>query len=122
MGEVWSHGRGSLCTEVMDKHGVRHIEDFTITADGACPADRPKDQKKNKKFKPSCKDVTAATITPSRSQRSGFHAGRRPSSRRPSASEYRDFVFEHLRGVFFADQYCSKHEFPGHCLTNWPAQ
>merc|ERR1712107_418043 len=83
-GKFGPMGEDLFAQRCMDKTGVSHIEDFTITADGACPADRPKDQKKNKKFKPSCKDVTAATIHPTRNQRSGCHAGRRPSSLQPS--------------------------------------
>merc|ERR1712113_984198 len=44
----------------LDKVGVRRIEAFDITTDGACPADRPIDQQKNKKWTPTC----AWTATP----------------------------------------------------------
>jgi len=45
----------------MDKHGVKKVENFEISTDGACPGDRPKDQQKNKKWIPPC----AGTVTPS---------------------------------------------------------
>jgi hypothetical protein len=42
------------------KNGVDKIEAFDISSDGACPADRPKDQKKNKKWQPDCNRNTPA--------------------------------------------------------------
>merc|ERR1712050_719087 len=48
----------------MDRHGVKKIERFDLTRDGACPADRPKDQRKNKKYIPSCKGATTVTVHP----------------------------------------------------------
>jgi len=42
------------------KNGVDKVEAFDLTSDGACPANRPKDQKKNKKWVPDCKRITPA--------------------------------------------------------------
>merc|ERR1712117_234983 len=42
--------------------GVRRVEAFDITTDGACPADRPQDQHNNKKWKPNCAETSTAAI------------------------------------------------------------
>merc|ERR1712107_287497 len=100
-GKFGPMGEDLFAQRCMDMHGVKHIEDFSITADGACPADRPKDQKKNKKFQPSCKDVTAAAIHPYKKPAGGCHAGRRPSSRQTSMSEWliRFVLYRFLGGL-----------------------
>jgi hypothetical protein len=48
----------------MEKNGVFKIEAFDITTDGACPADRPKDQKKNKKWKANCAQTLSPAMHP----------------------------------------------------------
>jgi len=49
----------------MDHHYVDKVEAFDLTRDGACASDRPKDQKKNKKWKlPDCSYDNAASIHP----------------------------------------------------------
>jgi len=45
------------------KNGVDKIGAFDINTDGACPADRPADQRHNKKWKPDCHS-TAPAIHP----------------------------------------------------------
>jgi len=44
----------------MSKHGVHYVEAFDVTTDGACEANRPNDQRKNKKWHSDCKVKTAA--------------------------------------------------------------
>lgn len=44
----------------LTKNGVDRVEAFDLTSDGACPANRPKDQRKNKKWVPDCKRLTPA--------------------------------------------------------------
>merc|ERR1712151_838244 len=48
----------------LDKFGVRRVEAFDITTDGACPADRPIDQQKNKKWKPTCAWTATSAMHP----------------------------------------------------------
>merc|ERR1712150_289171 len=47
-----------------DSVGIRRKEAFDITTDGACPADRPKEEKKNKKWKPNCAWVATPAMHP----------------------------------------------------------
>merc|ERR1712007_284797 len=56
-----ARGEDLFAQVCMDKHGVKKVENFEISTDGACPGDRPKDQQKNKKWIPPC----AGTVTPS---------------------------------------------------------
>merc|ERR1712242_464999 len=44
----------------MSKNGVHYVEAFDVSTDGACEANRPLDQKKNKKWHSDCKVKTAA--------------------------------------------------------------
>jgi len=44
----------------LEKNGALKVEAFDLKVDGACPGDKPKDQKLNKKWKPNC----AQTLTP----------------------------------------------------------
>jgi len=53
-------GEDLFAQTCLDSVGVRRKEAFDITTDGACPADRPKQEEKNKKWKPNC----ASTATP----------------------------------------------------------
>merc|ERR1712129_545057 len=47
-------GEDLFAQTCLDSVGVRRKEAFDITTDGACPADRPKEERKNKKWKPNC--------------------------------------------------------------------
>merc|ERR1711953_1201395 len=42
----------------------KKVERFDLTRDGTCPADRPKAERKNKKYIPSCKGTAAVSIHP----------------------------------------------------------
>jgi len=59
-GKYGPMGEDLFAQACLDKFGVRRVEAFDITTDGACPADRPIDQQKNKKWTPTC----AWTATP----------------------------------------------------------
>merc|ERR1712244_20070 len=49
----------------LDRHYVDKVEAFDMTLDGACEADRPADQKKNKKWHAEdCSQVTTAAVPP----------------------------------------------------------
>merc|ERR1712117_95150 len=48
----------------MDLLGVAKQENFGLTVDGACEADRPAGQEKNKKYIPTCAGVSAPSIHP----------------------------------------------------------
>jgi hypothetical protein len=57
-------GEDKFAQECMDKHGVGKQALFELTYDGTCEADRPEDQKKNKKFVPPCWNSTAPATHP----------------------------------------------------------
>jgi len=58
-------GEDVFIQRCMDHHYVDKVEAFDLTRDGACASDRPKDQKKNKKWKaPDCTVEKAASIHP----------------------------------------------------------
>jgi hypothetical protein len=57
-------GEDKFLQECMDKHYVAKMPFYELTNDGACPGDRPKGDKKNKKFKPVCADSTAPATHP----------------------------------------------------------
>lgn len=59
-GEYGPMGEDLFAEKCLEKNGAMKIEAFDIKVDGACPANRPKDQAKNKKWKPNC----AQTVTP----------------------------------------------------------
>jgi len=59
-GKYGPMGEDLFAQACLDKFDVRRVEAFDITTDGACPADRPIDQQKNKKWTPTC----ASTATP----------------------------------------------------------
>merc|ERR1712217_62423 len=48
----------------MDKHGVKKVEAFDLSTDGACPGDRPEGQENNKTWIPPCTGVTTPSIHP----------------------------------------------------------
>jgi len=58
-------GEDVFVQRCMDHHYVDKVEAFDLTRDGACEADRPADQKKNKKWKsPDCRNEVAASVHP----------------------------------------------------------
>merc|ERR1719205_267949 len=57
-------GEDLFAQKCMDMVGVAKQENFGLTTDGACEADRPAYQKKNKKFIPSCVGVSTPSIHP----------------------------------------------------------
>jgi len=63
-GKYGPMGEDLFAQKCMDRHGVKKVERFDLTRDGSCPADRPKDQKKNRTYVPSCPGSTAVAIHP----------------------------------------------------------
>jgi len=58
-------GEDVFAQRCMDRHYVDKVEAFDITTDGACKADRPADQKNNKKWHAEdCSQVTTAAVHP----------------------------------------------------------
>merc|ERR1712045_366821 len=63
--EVMSNEATRVLTTCLDRHYVDKVEAFDLTLDGACEADRPADQKKNKKWHAEdCSQVTTAAVHP----------------------------------------------------------
>lgn len=54
------------------KNGVTEMEAFDITTDGACPAKRPADQRKNKKWHADCSATSTPAIHPFKDVKSYF--------------------------------------------------
>jgi len=63
-GKYGPMGEDLFAQTCLDMKGVRRVEAFDITTDGACPADRPHDQQKNKKWKPNCAETSTAAMHP----------------------------------------------------------
>jgi hypothetical protein len=57
-------GEDLFAQSCMDRHGVKRVEAFDITTDGACPGDRPVGQEENKWWIPPCKGVRTPAIHP----------------------------------------------------------
>jgi len=58
-------GEDVFIQRCMDHHYVDKVEAFDVATDGACKADRPEGEKKNKKWHPtSCRQLTTATAHP----------------------------------------------------------
>jgi len=58
-------GEDVFVQRCMDHHYVDKVEAFDLTTDGACAADRPADEKKNKDWRaPDCSKVTTVTAHP----------------------------------------------------------
>merc|ERR1719220_14066 len=57
-------GEDLFAQKCMELMGVAKQENFGLTTDGACEADRPTEEKKNKKFIPSCAGVSTPSIHP----------------------------------------------------------
>jgi len=63
-GKYGPMGEDLFAQKCMDMMGVSRQENFLLTTDGACPADRPKGQEKNKMYIPDCKGVSTPSIHP----------------------------------------------------------
>jgi len=63
-GKYGPMGEDIFAQKCMDMMGVARQENFDLTTDGACPADRPEGEKKNKKFVPDCNGVSTPSIHP----------------------------------------------------------
>jgi len=63
-GKYGPMGEDLFAQMCMDKMGVAKLENFFLTTDGACEADRPEGEEKNKKFTPKCTGVTTPSIHP----------------------------------------------------------
>merc|ERR1712047_153565 len=57
-------GEDLFAQKCMDLMGVAKQENFGLTTDGACEADRPTEVRKNKKFVPNCAGVFTPSIHP----------------------------------------------------------
>jgi len=68
--EAW--GEDLFAQRCMDKYGVDKVPIFDITTDGACRADRPKDQKKNTAWKPDCATTKTPALHPFKKPRDYF--------------------------------------------------
>merc|ERR1712066_153525 len=63
-GKYGPMGEDLFVQKCMDAYGVKKVEAFYLTTDGACEADRPEGDEKNKKYQPDCKGTTTPTIHP----------------------------------------------------------
>lgn len=63
-GKYGPMGEDLFAQACLDSHGVRRGEAFDSHTDGMCEADRPKDQKKNKKWHPTCDETNTAGYHP----------------------------------------------------------
>lgn len=63
-GEYGPMGEDLFAEICLEKNGALKVEAFDIKTDGACPGDRPKDQKKNKKWEPDCAGALTPAIHP----------------------------------------------------------
>merc|ERR1712050_466709 len=63
-GKYGAMGEDLFAEKCMEKNGVAKAEAFDITTDGACPADRPLDQAKNKKWRADCATIATPAFHP----------------------------------------------------------
>merc|ERR1712038_1003287 len=63
-GKYGPMGEDLFAQKCMDMLNVARQENFGLTTDGACEADRPEGQKKNKKYVPDCAGVSPPAIHP----------------------------------------------------------
>jgi hypothetical protein len=63
-GKYGPMGEDLFAEKCLEKNGVAKAEAFDLSADGACPADRPLDQAKNKKWKADCATIKTPAIHP----------------------------------------------------------
>merc|ERR1712186_280112 len=98
-GKYGPMGEDLFAQVCMDKHGVKKVENFEISTDGACPGDRPKDQQKNKKWIPPCAGTVTPSIHPFKIPLTGRSATMRRTDARRMATNWLKFPL--LRLVFF---------------------
>jgi len=66
-------GEDVFVQRCLDRHYVDKVAAFDMTLDGACPADRPQDQKKNKKWHvEDCSQVKTAAVHPFKTPKEYF--------------------------------------------------
>merc|ERR1712238_528816 len=66
-------GEDVFVQRCLDRHYVDKVEAFDMTLDGACAADRPEGQKKNKKWHAEdCSAVTTAAVHPFKTPKEYF--------------------------------------------------
>jgi len=63
-GKYGATGEDLFAQQCMDLMKVSKVENFALSMDGACEADRPADERKNKKFVPDCNGVSTPSIHP----------------------------------------------------------
>jgi len=63
-GKYGPMGEDLFAQKCMDLMNVRKQENFMLTTDGACEADRPEGEKKNRKYIPECGGVSTPSIHP----------------------------------------------------------
>jgi len=63
-GKYGPMGEDLFAEVCMEKNGVDKVEAFDVTTDGACEADRPWDQAKNKKWRADCASTFSPAIHP----------------------------------------------------------
>jgi len=63
-GKYGPMGEDLFAQKCMDSMKVSRQENFMLTTDGACEADRPEGQKKDRKFVPNCAGVSTPSIHP----------------------------------------------------------
>jgi len=63
-GKFGPMGEDLFAQKCMDMLGVGRQENWELTTDGACPADRPEGEEKNKKYVPDCAGVSTPSIHP----------------------------------------------------------
>jgi len=63
-GKFGPMGEDLFAQQCMDMMKVSKQENFMLSTDGACEADRPEGEKKNKKFIPNCAGVSTPSIHP----------------------------------------------------------
>jgi len=63
-GKYGPMGEDLFAQKCMDMLGVGRQENWMLTTDGACQADRPEKERQNKKYVPPCEGVSTPTIHP----------------------------------------------------------
>merc|ERR1712051_519168 len=77
-GKYGPMGEDLFAQKCMDSINVGRQENFGLSTDGACEADRPEGHKKNKKYIPNCNGVSTPPIHPFKKPPRISSAGRRP--------------------------------------------
>ena len=63
-GQLGPAGEDLFAQPCLGKLGVPRVEQYDISTDGQCEADRPLGEKKNKKYVPDCATVSTPQIHP----------------------------------------------------------